>query len=200
MNECERLEQFSKRLINVWGLDSKRIEIWKKWRIRRENKNLWTLREYKIQGKGLRIKFHRWCETQVLIGWNFLVSHHDIEYSFVFTPCYQSPLCFTCSILANSSKTLHQSSNKDSVSMCCLLLGYNSNAGLTAVRFVQRAHRLWPSIYQTETDVRTLNTSLTGENKIDKFRSSRFGDFIRLGANFPPHWGCFFNSLRNQLC
>ena len=125
MNECERLEQFSKRLINVWGLDSKRIEIWKKWRIRRENKNLWTLREYKIQGKGLRIKFHRWCETQVLIGWNFLVSHHDIEYSFVFTPCYQSPLCFTCSILANSSKTLHQSSNKDSVSMCCLLLGYS---------------------------------------------------------------------------
>ena len=77
MNECERLEQFSKRLINVWGLDPKRIEIWKKWRIRRENKNLWTLREYKIQGKGLRIKFHRWCETQVLIRWNFLVSHHE---------------------------------------------------------------------------------------------------------------------------
>ena len=109
----------------MWGLYSKRIEIWKKRRIRRENKNLWTLREYKIQGKGLRIKFHRWCETQVLIGWNFLVSHHDIEYNFVLTPCYQSPLCFTGSILAYSSKTLHQSSNKGSVSMCCLLLGYS---------------------------------------------------------------------------
>ena len=74
---------------------------------------------------GLRTKVHRWCETQVLIGWNFLVSRHDIEYNFVFTPCYQSPLCFTCSILAYSSMTLCQSSNKDSVSMCCLLLGYS---------------------------------------------------------------------------
>ena len=43
---------------------------------------------------GLRTKVHRWCETQVLIGWNFLVSRHDVEYNFVFTPCYQSPLCF----------------------------------------------------------------------------------------------------------
>ena len=56
---------------------------------------------------GLRTKVHRWCETQVLIGWNFLVSHHDKEYNFVLTPCYQSPLCFTCSILAYSSKTLN---------------------------------------------------------------------------------------------
>ena len=37
-----------------------------------------------------KIKIHRWCETQVLIGWNFLVSHHDIEYNFVLTPCYQA--------------------------------------------------------------------------------------------------------------
>ena len=26
---------------------------------------------------GLRTKVHRWCETQVLIGWNFLVSRHE---------------------------------------------------------------------------------------------------------------------------
>ena len=33
-----------------------------------------------------KIKIHRWCETQVLIGWNFLVSDHDKEYNFVLTP------------------------------------------------------------------------------------------------------------------
>ena len=112
-------------------MDSKRIEIWKPWpRVRRENKNLWRIgRIYKIMWERTytcnKIKIPRWCETQVLIGWNFLVSHHDIEYNFVLTPCYQSPLCFTGSILAYSSKTLHQSSNKGSVSMCCLLLGYS---------------------------------------------------------------------------
>ena len=47
------------------------------------------------------------------------------SWEYNFTPCYQSPLCFTCSILAYSSMTLCQSSNKDSVSMCCLLLGYS---------------------------------------------------------------------------
>ena len=57
----------------------------------------------------------------------------------MFTPCYQSSLCFTCSILANSSKTLHQSSNKDSVSMC--FLDTVSNQSLIAELFKQWAHR-----------------------------------------------------------
>ena len=181
MNECERLEQFSKRLINVWGLDSKRIEIWKKWRIRRENKNLWTLREYKIQGKGLRIKFHRWCETQVLIGWNFLCSHRLLPKPAL--------LHFTARFWYTRARLCINRVTKIAWACAACCLDTVWNPGLIAVRFVQRAHRLWPSIYQTETDVCTLNTSLKGENKIDKFRSSRFGDFIRLGANFPPHWG-----------
>ena len=101
------------------------------------------------------------------------------KYNFVFTPCCQSPLCFTLGRFWHTrarprSKTLHQSSNKYSLSMCCLLLDKVSNPGLIAVRYVQRAHRLWPLAYQSKTDVRTLNTSLTRENKIDKFRSSRF--------------------------
>ena len=168
------------RLKANWNLE--------KWRIRKENKNLY-LEPQRISirlRKGLNIKVHRWFETQVFTGC----------YQSPHTGCYQSPLCFTCSILAYSSKTLHQSNNKDSVSMH----GYSSNPGLIAVRFVQRPHRLRPSVFQSETDVRTQNTSLTRENKIDKFRSSRFGDFNRrLGANFPPHWGCSLNSLRNQL-
>ena len=135
---------------------------------------------------GLRTKVHRWCETQVLIGWNFLVSHHDIEYSFVFTPCYQSPLCFTCSILAYSSMTLCQSSNKDSVSMCCLLLGYSLEPRLNS-RALCTAESSVMTISLLISDAHTLDTNLTRENKIDKFKSSRFGDFIRLGANFPPH-------------
>ena len=183
----------------MWGLYSKRIEIWKKRRIRRENKNLWTLREYKIQRKGLRIKFHRWCETQVLIGWNFLVSHHES-----ITLCsYHATKARFASLARFWHTRARRCINRVTkvawaCAACCLDIVWNP--GLIAVRFVQRAHRLWPSIYQSETDVRTLNTSLTGENKIDKFRSSRFGDFIRLGANFPPHWGCSLNSLRNQLC
>ena len=40
-------------------------------RMRRENKNLWILRECKILGKGFRIKFTQWWEAKVLIGWNF---------------------------------------------------------------------------------------------------------------------------------
>ena len=56
--------------------------------------------------------------------WMELFSFTSWEYNCVFTHCYQS-LCFTCLILAYSSKTLHQSSNKDSVSMRCLLLGYS---------------------------------------------------------------------------
>ena len=39
-----------------------------------------TLDPQRIQNTrelGLRTKVHRWCETQVLIGWNFLVSHHE---------------------------------------------------------------------------------------------------------------------------
>ena len=190
MNECERLEQFSKRLINVWGLDSKRIEIWKKWRIRRENKNLWTLREYKIQGKGLRIKFHRWCETQVLIGWNFLVSHHES-----ITLCsYHATKARFASLARFWHTRARRCINRVTkvawaCAACCLDIVWNP--GLIAVRFVQRAHRLWSSVCQSqsETDAYTLNTSLKREMKIDKFRSSRFGDFIRLGANFPPHWG-----------
>ena len=112
-----------------------------------------------------KIKIHRWCETQVLIGWNFLVSHHDIEYNFLLTPCYQSPLCFTGSILAYSSKTLHQSSNKGSVSMCCLLLRYsleprlNSRALCTAGssvydhRFInlKRMFVLWIPVWREKT-------------------------------------------------
>ena len=39
-------------------------------RMRRENKNVWTLRECKILGKGLRIKFTQWWEAKVLIRWN----------------------------------------------------------------------------------------------------------------------------------
>ena len=37
------------------------------------------------------------------------------------------------------------------------------------MRYEKRADRLRPSAYQSKTDVRTLNTSLTRENKIDKF-------------------------------
>ena len=39
-----------------------------------------TLDPQRIQNTrelGLRTKVHRWCETQVLIGWNFLVSRHE---------------------------------------------------------------------------------------------------------------------------
>ena len=39
-------------------LGLKAIEIWKKWPMRRENKNICTLREFKILGKGLGIKIH----------------------------------------------------------------------------------------------------------------------------------------------
>ena len=152
--------------------------------IRRENKNLLTLTE-------------NTREIQVLIGWNFLVSHHESTISHPATKARFASLArfwHTPAWLCVNRVT----KIAWACAACCLDIVWNP--GLIAVRFVQRAHRLWPSIYQTETDVCTLNTSLKGENKIDKFRSSRFGDFIRLGANFPPHWGCLFNSLRNQLC
>ena len=92
------------------------------------------------------IKVHRWCETQVLIGWNILLSHHESEYNFVFTPFKQS-LCFTCSILSYSSKTHATSIEYDlclACTACCLDTVWTS--GLIAVRFVQPAHRdrLWP--------------------------------------------------------
>ena len=151
--------------------------------------------------KGIRTKVHRCCETQVLIGWNFLVSHHGsvILCSHPATKArFASPAWFwqTRARLCINRVT----KMAWACAACCLDTVWNP--GLIAVRFVQRAHRLWPSVCQSqsETDAHTLNTNLRRENKIDKFRSSRFGDFIRLGANFPPHWGCSLNSLRNQLC
>ena len=133
------------------------------------------------------IKVHRWCETQVLIGWNILLSHHESEYNFVFTPCKQS-LCFTFSILSYSSKTHAASIEYDlclACAACCLDTVWTS--GLIAVSFVQPAHRsvMTTPVYQSETDARTLNTSLTRENKINKFRSSRFGDFKGLTKILP---------------
>ena len=194
MNECERLEQLGKRLMNACGLDSKRIEIWKKWSwLGEKTRTFWP--QQKIQGKGL----HRWCEAQVLIGWNVLVSHHESIISHPATKARFASLAWfwhTRAWLCVNRVT----KIAWACAACCLDIVWNP--GLIAVRFVQRAHRLWSSVCQSqsETEAHTLNTSLTREKKIDKFRSSRFGDFIRLGANFPPHWGCFFNSLRNQLC
>ena len=43
--------------------------------MRRENKNICTLREFKILGKGLRIKIHTVVGGESHITWNFLVSH-----------------------------------------------------------------------------------------------------------------------------
>ena len=103
------------------------------------------------------------------------------------TPCKQS-LCFTCSILSYSSKTHAASIEYDlclACAACCLDTVWTS--GLIAVRFVQRAHRsvMTTPVYQSETDARTLNTSLTRENKINKFRSSRLGDFKGLTKILP---------------
>ena len=154
--------------------------------IRRENKNLLTLTE-------------NTREIQVLIGWNFLVSHHESTISHPPTKARFASLArfwHTPAWLCVNRVT----KIAWACAACCLDIVWNP--GLIAVRFVHWAHRLWSSVCQSqsETDAYTLNTSLKREMKIDKFRSSRFGDFIRLGANFPPHWGCFFNSLRNQLC
>ena len=48
--------------------------------MRRENKNLWTLRECKILGKGLGIKFTQWWEAKVLIRWN--LKYHIVRLYF----------------------------------------------------------------------------------------------------------------------
>ena len=110
----------------------------------------------------------------------------------MFTPCYQSSLCFTCSILANSSETLHQSSNKDSVSMCCL--DTVSNQSLIAERFKQWAHRsvmtiglsIWngrsKSEYQFEERKRTrpkVQASVTSKARRDSGGASIFPPRLR---------------------
>ena len=48
------------------------------------------------------------------------------------------------------------------------------------------------SLLISETDARILNTSLTTENKIDKFRSSRFG------VNFPRSIVFVINSVNGD--
>ena len=185
MNECERLEL---RLINLYvalGLKANwNLEKWP--RVRRENKNLWRIgRIYKIMWERTytcnKIKIHRWCETQVLIGWNFLVSHHDIKYNFVLTPCYQARFASLARFWHTRARLCINRVTKVAWACAACCLDTVWNPGLIAVRFAQRAHRLWPSVYQSETDVRTLNTSLTRENK---FRSSRFGDFKGLASIF----------------
>ena len=80
--------------------------------------------------------------------WNFLVSNNDIKYNFVFTPCWQSPLCFTCAILAYSSKTLHQSSK---IFVEHVVLGYSFEPRLNS----RALCTVWPSVYQSETYART---------------------------------------------
>ena len=103
------------------------------------------------------------------------------------TPCKQS-LCFTFSILSYSSKTHAASIEYDlclACAACCLDTVCTS--GLRAVRFVRPAHPsvMTTPVYQSETDARTLNTSLTRENNINKFRSSRLGDFKGLTKILP---------------
>ena len=68
MNECEK---FQLRLINLWRLDSKRIEIWKNGALERKQ----VLWEYKIQGKGLRIKVHRDARRKFLLDGTFYEIH-----------------------------------------------------------------------------------------------------------------------------
>ena len=94
----------------------------------------------------------------------------------------------TFSIFSYSSKTHAASIEYDlclACAACCLDTVWTS--GLIAVRFVQPAHRsvMTTPVYQSKTDARTLNTSLTRENKINKFRSSRFGDFKGLTKILP---------------
>lgn len=57
----------------------------------------------------------------------------------------------------------------------CSVWGTVLNPSLITGRLVQR-DQVWPSVCQ-QTDARALKTSFTGENKMDEFRSSSFGDF-----------------------
>ena len=113
-----------------------------------------------------------------------IMSQSIILCSHPVSKAFASPSRF-CSY---SSKTHAASIEYDlclACAACCLDTVWTS--ALIAVRFVQPAHRsvMTTPVYQSETDGRTLNTSLTRENKINKFRSSRFGDFKGLTKILP---------------
>ena len=162
-----------------------------KWRIRRENKNFLTLREYNSE-EGVRRKF--------LLDGTFydMVSHHDIEYNFVFTPAASKARFASLARFWHTRARLcinQLTKIAWACAACCLDTDFNPGiavhflySGLTG--YDHQFVNLWNGCSHSE------YLSLTKENKIDKFRSSRFGDCV----NFPPHWGCSFNSLRNQLC
>ena len=79
----------------------------------------------KYKGKDLGSRFTGGVRRKFLIiGWNFLVLHHDIEYNCVHTLLAKPALLHLLDFGELYSKTLHQSSNKDS-NMCCLFLGYS---------------------------------------------------------------------------
>ena len=123
--------------------------------IRRENKNLLTLTE-NTRERTSQVVWHAssyWMELFSFTSW---------EYNF--TPCYKSPLCFSCSILAYSSMTLCQSSNKDSVSMCCLLLGYSLEPRLNS----RALCTLGSSVMIISLSISVLNGCLHSEYQFDK--------------------------------
>ena len=165
------------RLINLWHLDLKRIKIWKNGALGEKTRTFGPSKNTKYKGKDLGSRFTGGERRKFLIiGWNFLVLHHDIEYNCVHT-LLAKPACFTCSILANSIARLCINRVTKIATCAACFLDTVSIRGFIIVRFRQQAHRFWPSLYQSEMDARIPNTSLTRENTIDKFRGSRFGDF-----------------------
>ena len=133
----------------------------------------------KYKGKDLGSRFTGGVRRKFLIiGWNFLVLHHDIEYNCVHTLLAVSKARFASLArfwLTLARLCINRVTKIATRAACCL--GTVSNPGFIAVRFRQQAHRFWPSVYQSETDARIPSTSLTRENTIDKFRGSRFNKF-----------------------